>query len=211
MNKCGIKGQVMKKLGRILAVSLIVVFTGCQQSQQKQTTEISRRDRLVGNENLNLKNELAHRQNEIENQKGLVEQCRQEKEKVSQQADEAYKLLIEEEEKLREQCRQEKEKVSQQADEAYKLLIEEEEKLREQCRQEKEKIIEDINDTAKWIMDELPLDLLKENTRLTEENEKLTARIAEFEEALKQTGRQEQPPAGTQSPPTPSPNEPPAN
>ena len=182
MNKCGIKGQVMKKLGRILAVSLIVVFTGCQQSQQKQTTEISRRDRLVGNENLNLKNELAHRQNEIENQKGLVEQCRQEKEKVSQQADEAYKLLIEEEEKLR-----------------------------EQCRQEKEKIIEDINDTAKWIMDELPLDLLKENTRLTEENEKLTARIAELEEALKQTGRQEQPPAGTQSPPTPSPNEPPAN
>jgi uncharacterized protein YlxW (UPF0749 family) len=172
----------MKKMGRILAVSLIVVFAGCQQSQQKQSTEISRKDRLVGNENLNLKNELVQCRSEIENQKGLVGQCRQEKEKVSQQAEETYKLLVEEEEKLR-----------------------------EQCRQEKEKIMEEPNDTAKWILDKLPVDLLNENTRLTEENERLAARIAELEEALKQTGRQEQLPAGTQSPPIPSPNEPPVN
>ncbi len=143
----------MEKLSRILAVSLIVIFAGCQQSQQKQTTNISRRDRLIANENLNLKNELAQCRGVIEKQQNLLKECRQEKEKTEQQA----------------------------------------------------------GDTARWLMDELPQSLLDDSAKLSEENEKLTARIIELQEALKQSGRQEQPPAESQPPPTPSPNEPPIN
>ncbi len=142
-------------LSRILAVLLVVILAGCQQSQcrkaspsgQKQAAGISRRDRLVANENLGLKNELAQCRSEVENQKNLVEQCRRENDKVSQQSDK----------------------------------------------------------TTKWLMDELPRDLLNDAARLSQENTKLTAKIIELEEALRQCGQQEQ------SSLTPSPNEPPAN
>jgi hypothetical protein len=128
----------MKKLDRILVASLVVIFAGCEQSQQKQTVDISRRDRLVANENLNLKNELAQcrseSQSEIEKQRNLVEQCRQEKEEIERQA----------------------------------------------------------NENARWLLDKLPQSLLDDSATLSEENEKLTARIIELEKALKQSGRQEE-------------------
>jgi len=146
----------MKKLGRILAASLIIIFAGCEQSQQKQTTGISRKDRLVANENLGLKNELAQcrseSRSEIEKQRNLVEQCRQEKEEIERQA----------------------------------------------------------NENARWLLDELPQNLLDDSAKLSEENERLAARIIELEDALKRAGRQELPPA-VSPPPAPSPNEPPVN
>jgi hypothetical protein len=87
----------MKKAGILLAVSLILaVFAGCQQSEQKQTSGISRKDRLVANENLGLKDELAQCQKELANQKNLVEQCRQEKDAAEQQAGENIKWLLDE-------------------------------------------------------------------------------------------------------------------
>jgi uncharacterized protein YlxW (UPF0749 family) len=86
----------MKKLSRILLVSLIVVFIGCQQSQQEQTSEISRKDKLIANENLNLRNELVQCQREIETQKNLVEQCRREMEEADQRANESIKWLMDE-------------------------------------------------------------------------------------------------------------------
>jgi len=147
----------MKKLGRILAASLIIIFAGCEQSQQKQTTGISRKDRLVANENLGLKNELAQcrseSRSEIEKQRNLVEQCRQEKEEIERQA----------------------------------------------------------NENARWLLDELPQNLLDDSAKLSEENERLAARIIELEDALKRAGRQELPPAVSPPPPAPSPNEPPVN
>jgi len=128
----------MKKLDRILVASLVVIFAGCEQSQQKETTGISRRDRLVANENLGLKKELAQcrseSQSEIEKQRNLVEQCRQEKEEIERQA----------------------------------------------------------NENARWLLDELPQSLLDDSATLSEENQKLTARIIELEKALKQSGRQEE-------------------
>ncbi len=128
----------MKKLDRILVASLVVIFAGCEQSQQKQTVDISRRDRLVANENLGLKKELAQcrseSQSEIEKQRNLVEQCRQEKEEIERQA----------------------------------------------------------NENARWLLDKLPQSLLDDSATLSEENEKLTARIIELEKALKQSGRQEE-------------------
>jgi len=87
----------MKKIGIVLAVSFILaVFAGCQQSEQKQTSGISRKDRLVANENIGLKDELAQCRKEIENQQNLVEQCRQEKETSEQQAGETVKWLLDE-------------------------------------------------------------------------------------------------------------------
>jgi len=146
----------MKKLDRILVASLVVIFAGCEQSQQKQTTGISRKDRLVANENLGLKNELAQcrseSRSEIEKQRNLVEQCRQEKEEIERQA----------------------------------------------------------NENARWLLDELPQNLLDDSAKLSEENERLAARIIELEDALKRAGRQELPPA-VSPPPAPSPNEPPVN
>ena len=124
----------MKKLDRILVASLVVIFAGCEQSQQKQTVDISRRDRLVANENLNLKNELAQCRGETEKQQNLLRQCEEEKGKIEQEA----------------------------------------------------------GDTAKWLLDKLPQSLLDDSATLSEENEKLTARIIELEKALKQSGRQEE-------------------
>jgi hypothetical protein len=60
----------MKKSGSILLVLVIVIFSGCQPSQQKQAPDIS-------NENPN-----------------LLQQCQQERGKIAQQAD-AAKLLAE--------------------------------------------------------------------------------------------------------------------
>lgn len=86
----------MKRLSFILSVILVVILTGCQQSQKRQTTEISRKDRLVGNENLNLRNELKSCQEEIEKQKALVRQCEEEKEKADQQCNDNIKWLMDE-------------------------------------------------------------------------------------------------------------------
>lgn len=86
----------MKKLSFILPVMVALIFAGCQQSQEKQTTEISRKDRLVGNENLNLRNELKKCQDEIEKQKKLVSQCEDEKEKADEQCNNSTKWLLDE-------------------------------------------------------------------------------------------------------------------
>ena len=86
----------MKKLGRILVASLIVIFAGCEQSQQKQTSDVSRKDRLIANENLSLKNELAQCHSEIEKQQNLLQQCRQEKEKITQETGDTAKWLMDE-------------------------------------------------------------------------------------------------------------------
>jgi uncharacterized protein YlxW (UPF0749 family) len=124
----------MKKLDRILVASLVIIFAGCEQSQQKETTGISRRDRLVANENLGLKKELAQCRGETEKQQNLLRQCEEEKGKIEQEA----------------------------------------------------------GDTEKWLLDKLPQSLLDDSATLSEENEKLTARIIELEKALKQSGRQEE-------------------
>ncbi|MDD5134049.1 MAG: hypothetical protein PHP01_01400 [Phycisphaerae bacterium] len=92
-----LKGNIMKKAGILLAISsILAVLAGCQQSEQKQTSDISRKDRLIANENLGLRDELAQCRKEIENQKNLVEQCRQEKETIQQQAGETAKWLMDE-------------------------------------------------------------------------------------------------------------------
>ena len=84
----------MKRLSCILIVLLMVVFAGCQQSQEKQTAEVSRKDRLVGNENLGLRNELISCKAEIEKQKNLVRQCEDEKAKADEQYGENTKWLM---------------------------------------------------------------------------------------------------------------------
>ncbi|MBU1259729.1 MAG: hypothetical protein KJ757_02440 [Planctomycetes bacterium] len=98
----------MKKTGWILAILIIPIMTGCQPAQQQKTADISRKDRLVANENLNLKNQLKQCQKEIEKQKTLLEQCRRENLKIQTDAgstatflmDQLPKDLMEEVERL---------------------------------------------------------------------------------------------------------------
>ena len=185
MTELLIKGQVMKKAVCVLAVSLIVIFAGCQQSQEKQTAGISRKDRLLANENMNLKNELARCRDEIEKQKKLLEQCHQElnlKNKPPQCLNE-----VEKQKKLLQQCREEKEKINQQAEKEIRR-----DELVRQCEKEKEEIDQQAGENMKWVMDELPKDLLDDASKLSEENANLMAKIAELEKALEESNSQPQ-------------------
>jgi uncharacterized small protein (DUF1192 family) len=86
----------MKKLGCILAALLIVIIAGCEQTQQKQTISVSRKDRLIANENMNLKEEIARCQSEMEKQQNLVKECQEEQEKILQQTGENTQWLANE-------------------------------------------------------------------------------------------------------------------
>lgn len=59
------------------------------------------------------------------------------------------------------------------------------------CETEKEEIQKQANETASFLLQELPKDLMEENTKLTEENKNLTKRIAQFKEALRQKSQSE--------------------
>ncbi|MBN1788802.1 MAG: hypothetical protein JW806_10485 [Sedimentisphaerales bacterium] len=90
-----IKGYVMKGTWLFSAV-LIITLAGCQQSEQSQNSGISRRDRLLANENMNIRNELTDCQKEVKRQQELLTQCQQEKEEIGQQANENVSWLMEE-------------------------------------------------------------------------------------------------------------------
>lgn len=120
----------------ILAVLLIVVFAGCQQSQEKQTTGVSRKDRLVANENLDLKNEITRCQEEIEKQKNLVGQCEKEKEEMDRQANETMKWLMDE---LPEQMLDDSAKLSEETANLTAKIAELEKALKESNSQPQQK------------------------------------------------------------------------
>jgi hypothetical protein len=189
----------MKRSGCILVVSIIMIFLGCQQSQQKQGSGISRKDRLIGNENLELKSELARCRNEIEKQKKLLEQCQQKpdlKDELTQCRSE-----IEKQKKLLEQYLRELDLKDEPARCRHKIA--KQKQLLEQCQHEKQKIEQETGNTVELLMDKLPQDLLKQVEQLTQENEQLKAELARF---------QVQPPSTpNEMPPPSSPNEPSVN
>ena len=117
----------MKKTGGFLLVLLILAVSGCQQAQQDKTAGVSRRDKLMASENLNLQGELAKCRGEIEKQQKLLEKCRSESEKQRKLAEDQKKLserYYGESEKQRvlfEQCRWEKAQIIQVNDNVTKL------------------------------------------------------------------------------------------
>ena len=186
----------MKKTGWILAILIIPIMTGCQQTQQQKTADISRKDRLMANENLNLKSELVKCQNKAKKQEKMIEQYQQENKKMTQKADDA----IGENKNLKReaaQCRSEIEKQKQLLEQCQQMLdskddpvlcrnkIERQKTLLEQCRRENLKIQTDAGSTATFLMDQLPKDLMEEVERLTQENERLKAEIEGLQKAEK--------------------------
>ena len=178
----------MKKIRLFLVVSIVVVLAGCQQSEQKQNSSISRRDRLVANENINLKNELVGCRNEKEEQGKLLEQCQQKpdlKDELTQCQSE-----IEKQEKQLEQYLRELDLKDEPA--RCRRKIEQQKERLEQCRQEKAKIEQQNSETIEWLMNELPKDLLKDIERFTKENEQLRAEIVRLGGQLPEAEKTEQ-------------------
>jgi len=78
---------------RNVAISLLLtavllgagaVFSGCEEQASDPST--MRRARLVADENIELKKQLAERDKEIERQKQLVDDCKQEMAKAQEEA-----------------------------------------------------------------------------------------------------------------------------
>lgn len=188
------KGQVMKKTGWVLALLIIPIVLGCQQAQQGATADISRKSRLMADENIRLKSQLVQCQNKIKKQEKMIEQYRQENKEMTQKAGDA----VSKKQKLERdsvQYQQEIEKQKQLLEQYQRMLdskddpalcrnkIERQKELLDQCRQEKERIQIEAGDTSKFFLEQLPADLMKQIEQLTQENEKLKAKIEEFQGA----------------------------
>lgn len=69
-----------KTLGAVMLIAVVVATTGCQE----QST--TKKSKVIAAENIELKNELAQQDNEIQRQKDLLEQCQQQNETLKEQA-----------------------------------------------------------------------------------------------------------------------------
>jgi hypothetical protein len=153
----------MKRIIGFAVVSLILVTVlGCQQEQKKQTAGVSRKDRLVGYENLGLKDELAKCQAEIESQKKLLADCQA-----------TYQGQCEK--KCQEQYKTQYEQQAQLAEEKYKQNFDN--RCDEKYKQEKQQ----YEDNIAWLLNDLPADLLKQVEELTKENEELKKKIEQLQ------------------------------
>lgn len=153
----------MKRIIGFAVVSLIlVVVLGCQQEQKKQAAGVNRKDRLVGYENLGLKDELAKCRAEVEKQKKLLADCQ-----VNYQS--------QCEKKCQEQYKTQYEQQAQLAEEKYKQNFDN--SCDEKYKQEKQQ----YEDSIGWLMKELPADLLKQVEDLAKENEELKQKIEQLQ------------------------------
>jgi flagellar biosynthesis GTPase FlhF len=153
----------MKRIIGFTVVSLILAaLLGCQPEQKKQTTGVSRKDRLVGYENLGLKDELAKCRAEIENQKKLLADC---------QAN--YQSQCEK--NCQEQYKTQYDRQAQLTEEKYKQDFEN--RCDEKFKQEKQQYEDNIN----WLLNDLPADLLKQVDDLTKENEELKQKLEQLQ------------------------------
>ena len=92
------KGVLMRNIGfsafLVPLVLIAMVFSGCQDGQG--SGDVSKRDRLVGNENLRLKRELETCQQLVEKQKQLLADCEQEKMQIAKDSGETASFLMQE-------------------------------------------------------------------------------------------------------------------
>ncbi|PKL47725.1 MAG: hypothetical protein CVV39_05330 [Planctomycetes bacterium HGW-Planctomycetes-1] len=182
----------MSKTGWILTALIIPILAGCQQAQQQNKADISRKDRLLADENMRLRGELVQCQNGLKKQEKMLEQYRQENKEMTKRADDA---AGENQNLKREtaQYRSEIEKQKQLLDQYQRMLdskdapalcrnkIEIQKKLLAKCRQENERIQTEAGETSQFLMEQLPKDLMEQVEQLSQENEQLKARIEELE------------------------------
>ncbi|HBG26329.1 MAG: hypothetical protein A2Y10_01790 [Planctomycetes bacterium GWF2_41_51] len=183
----------MKNITTILIVLTALLASGCQQSQQT-STNIARKEKLIAAAMMNLKAELAQNKKEIEKQGTLLEQCKQNNEKLTSktaaQTNEINNLKtalsqtrasLDENRKQLENCENMLDAKDSPA--LCKDRIERQQKLLEECQKEKADIEKAAGDSASFLMEQLPTELLKETERLNAENEQLKAKIEELEKS----------------------------
>jgi hypothetical protein len=86
------KNFAISLLAATLLLSTGVVFTGCEEEATDAST--MRKARLVADENIELKRQLAEKDKEIEKQKQLVEQCKQEMSKAQEDSGTAMLQML---------------------------------------------------------------------------------------------------------------------
>lgn len=187
----------MRKTGWLLTVLIIPVIFGCQQAQQKKTSEVGRKQKLMAAENIELKTELAQNKNELEKQNKLLQQCRQEIEKITNQAANDANANQKLKNELT-QCRLELENQKKLLEHYQKIVdlkdipelcrekLEKQKKLLERCRRENEKIQTEAGETSEFLMKQLPAGLTQQVEQLSQENEQLKAKIEELEKTQKE-------------------------
>ena len=74
----------------VISLVLAMFICGCYEQTQNNT----KKDRLVGSENIRLKKELEQCAEETAKQIKLLEQCQQEKVEIKQEADLSLKFLL---------------------------------------------------------------------------------------------------------------------
>jgi len=85
----------MERSGKTSIILAVVIFavialvTGCEEQNLSDT----RKSRLVAAENMQLKKDLAQRDEEIEKQKGLLAECIEEQEMAAKQVQKSLKEL----------------------------------------------------------------------------------------------------------------------
>jgi chromosome segregation ATPase len=179
----------------ILPVVFAILFSsGCQQSQQSQnpSASVEKKEKLMAAEMMNLKAELQKTKKDLDKQAILLQQCKQDNEKMSsksvQDANQLNAAI-----KNYSDCFKELGNVKMQLEQCQKMVdltdvpalckdkIEKQKKLLAQCQKEKQELEKSAGEATEFAMKQLPEELMKQVTDLTAENEQLKAKIAELE------------------------------
>jgi len=184
----------MRYISTLCVVGIILLSSGCQQSQQsvQSSSTVDKKDRLMAAENISLKDELAKTKVELEKQNKLLAQCKQDIEKMKKvtsinemqldslknSATGSSKVIADLKKQLSE-CQNMVEVKDSPA--LCKYKIEQQKKLLAECEKSKQEIQTSGDASAKFLMDKLPADLMKQVETLIEENKKLSEKITELE------------------------------
>jgi DNA repair exonuclease SbcCD ATPase subunit len=186
----------MKYISTLCVIGIILFASGCQQAQQtsQNSSTIDRKSRLMAAENISIKDELAKNKRELDKQNKLLAQLQQDNEKMKKlasineiQLDSLKKTLsgssqvLADLRKQLEECQGMVE--AKGAPELCKYKLEQQKKLLTECEKAKQEL-ETAGDTnAEFLLSKLPDDLMKQVEACTEENKKLTEKIAELEKS----------------------------
>jgi chromosome segregation ATPase len=186
----------MKNTSRFLVALIVLIVAASPHAEQSKSDEASRKEKLMADENMSLTHEVAQCRSEIEKQKKLLEQYKQENQKITQKAvsdantirnlqNELSKCWIELKtyKKQLEQCQQMVDMKDVPA--LCRDKVEKLKKQLEQCTQAKEKLDEKEGEKATALLNKIPQDLQNENVRLTNENAALQKKIEDLEKKPK--------------------------
>jgi chromosome segregation ATPase len=174
----------------LFTVIAILFSAGCQQSQKDTPKSVSsiKKEKLMTAENISLKAEIDKNKKELDNLNKSIAAITQENEKLKADNNNLSALQTKYEEctkslaDIKQQLAASQDMLeSKDAPELCKAKIEQQQKLLAECKKEKQRIEKEAEENTTFLMQTVPDDLMKQVQTLTEENEKLKAKIAELE------------------------------